>query len=165
MNRKPGPFAVAIVAAGLLMVTGCASKQTTQTTRTQAPSRRNIAALGQVLVETQQDNLLYKKQRDMNRKTDVAAAASGAQLFAGRITDIRQSAGGAPLIYVSGSASPTFNRRGSTMVDVFRGDKPVGSYPMQVIRYGDQTVLQPLGPRHTFRHGDDIRIQPYNKKP
>jgi len=162
MRHSVIPIIAVVVLAHLLLSAGCAKKQKAQT---HPPSRRQSAALGEALADTQQDNLIYKKQRDMNRKTDLAAAKSRTQLFAGQVTEIRQSATGAPLIYVSGSASATFNRRGTMMVDVFRGDKSVGSYPMQVIRYGDHTVLQPLGPRSTCRHGDDIRIRPYNKKP
>jgi hypothetical protein len=146
----------------LAVVTACAQDPLPKANpNAQRQSRAKSTAAAEVMAQAQRDNAVYQSQRKLDRQTNTAAAnGAGRAVFKGHITAVKLSASGAPLIHISGSNSPWLNRRQTAMVHVFRGDKPVGVYPMNVIRQGEQTILGPLGSGIDVRQGDSISIAP-----
>jgi len=146
----------------LAILPGCAGNPSSRNNPdVHRPSKRNSTAAAEMMRDAQQDNALYRSQGKLDRQTKTAAAkGSGQAVFKGHITAVKLSASGAPLVHVSGSTSPWLHRRQTAMVHVFRGDKPMGVYPMKVIRQGELTILDPLGATIELRQGDSISIAP-----
>ena len=152
-------IALLVVFLGSLL--GCSSSSPKQTNIDPTMRRRGDLAVAESMRDAQQDNAIYQSQRSLTRQSNLAKTQStGKPLFSGHIGRISRNAGGATLIHLSGVASPTFNRRQNTMVHVFRNGKPMGTYPMQVVQYGEKTVMGPLGTTVDVRSGDTVKIYP-----